>query len=75
MCLRTTKTLAECQAEQAGQAEGRGAETGAMGGTQAQIASFAFARTQDKAQEGTEAAAEAEGREATTSTMTMRMKQ
>lgn len=46
-------------------------------GAQAQIASFAFARTQDKAQEGTEAAGAraAEGREATTSTMTMRMKQ
>lgn len=50
-------------------------------GAQAQIASFAFARTQDKAQEGTEAAAAgagaraAGGREATTSTMTMRMKQ
>lgn len=48
-------------------------------GTQAQIASFAFARTQDRAQEGTEAAGAragaAGGREATTSTMTMRMKQ
>lgn len=59
---RRTKTAAECQAEQA-EKKGKGAgrkwkgTRGSWG--QAQIASFAFARTQDKAQEGTaEAAAE-----------------
>lgn len=60
---RTTKTAAECQAELAGIEAGAEAGTGAATeakwkGTrgswgQAQIASFAFARTQDKAQEGT----------------------
>lgn len=61
---RRTKTAAECQAEQAEKkGKGAGAKWKTTRGSwgQAQIASFAFARTQDKAQEGTaEAAAERE---------------
>lgn len=66
---RTTKTAAECQAEQSEKGAGTEAGTEAKWkGTrgswgQAQIASFAFARTQDKAQEGTAEAAGERGTE------------
>lgn len=68
---RTTKTAAECQAEQSEKGAGTEAGTGTEAkwkGTrgswgQAQIASFAFARTQDKAQEGTAEAAGERGTE------------